>query len=200
MQTPEQEHIREKMAPDVIGAYLKGDLETLRANCREQAFAQLNALVQERNSRNLLMDTRILHMSEPELEGIRIISGLPTPVRLERAPSRALHRSTHARTRARARARLWLPSQRQSPLVPRPLRSPPLRSPPRAQVVSFEIHQLHCIRSRLTASIVEGDEDDIRAVHYLWALQPLEEEDPELPEEQQWQVTELAVRGMMSTY
>ena len=56
-------------------------------------------------------------MQEPELEGIRIIGGMPTPV------------------------------------------------------VSFEIHQLHCIRSRLTASIVEGDEDDIRAVHYLWALQ-----------------------------
>jgi len=28
----------------------------------------------------------------------------------------------------------------------------------------------------------------------------LEEENPELPDEQQWQVTELAVRGMMSTY
>ena len=115
MQTPEQEHIREKMAPDVIGAYLKGDLETLRANCREQAFAQLNALVQERNSRNLLMDTRILHMSEPELEGIRIISGLPTPVRLERAPSRAPHRSTHARTRAPS-----LVATLPTPVTPRP--------------------------------------------------------------------------------
>ena len=31
-------------------------------------------------------------------------------------------------------------------------------------MVSFETHQLHCIRSRATASIVEGDEDDIRSV------------------------------------
>ena len=36
------------MAPEIIGAYLTGDLELLRANCREQAFAQLNALVQVR--------------------------------------------------------------------------------------------------------------------------------------------------------
>merc|ERR1719198_596187 len=138
------EHIKEKMAPDIIGAYLNGDLETLRADCREQAFAQLNALVQERNSRNLLMDPRILHMSEPELEGIRIIGGMPTPV------------------------------------------------------VSFEIHQLHCIRSRLTAAIVEGDEDDIRSVHYLWALQLAEDAEEmaeaAVPEEERWQVTELAVR------
>ena len=68
-------------------------------------------------------------------------------------------------------------------------------------IVSFETHQLHCIRSRLTAAIVEGDEDDIRAVHYLWALQQTEEEVGEdTPDEQRWQVTELAVRGMMSTY
>lgn len=140
------EHIRAHMAPQIIGAYLKGDMDVLRKNCREQAFAQLNALVQEREARQLLMDQRILHMSEPELEGIRIISGMPTPV------------------------------------------------------VSFETHQLHCIRSRLTAAIVEGDEDDIRSVHYLWALQPNDELTDETPAEEQWQVTELAVRGMMSTY
>ena len=138
----------------------------------------------ERNERNLLMDPRLLHMGEVELEGIRIIGGNPTPV------------------------------------------------------VSFETHQLHCIRSRATAAIVEGDEDDIRSVptsrsnpspspnpspnpdpdpdpnpnpnpdpnpnphqvHYLWALQQREDLTEETPEAERWQVTELAVRGMMSTY
>tara|TARA_B100000768_G_C10996450_1_gene256121 strand:- start:112 stop:516 length:405 start_codon:yes stop_codon:yes gene_type:complete len=134
------------MAPEVLGAYLKGEVDPVKLHCREQALAQLQALMNERNERNLLMDPRLLHMGEVELEGIRIIGGNPTPV------------------------------------------------------VSFETHQLHCIRSRATAAIVEGDEDDIRSVHYLWALQQREDLTEETPEAERWQVTELAVRGMMSTY
>jgi hypothetical protein len=85
----------------------------------------------------------------------------------------------------------------------------------------------------MTGNIVEGNEDDIRAVHYLFAMQPNEElveaqdewsrrdgaqQDEqggaeagqtsdkgrgaagEAPPEGKWQVTELAVRGMMSVY
>ena len=37
-------------------------------------------------------------------------------------------------------------------------------------------------------------------VHYLWALQQREDLTDETPEAERWQVTELAVRGMMSTY
>ena len=48
----------------------------------------------------------------------------------------------------------------------------------------------------LTSQIAEGDEDDIRSFHYLWALQPNEQADSE----HKWQLTELAIRGVMSVY
>ena len=105
--------------PQVIGAYLKGDDAVLRTACREQAYALLHASVMERQARQLKMDPRILHMSDPEIVGYRIIGGNPTPV------------------------------------------------------VSFEAHQLHCVRD-LKGKVVEGDEDDIRAVYYLFALQPFD--------------------------
>ena len=44
--------------------------------------------------------------------------------------------------------------------------------------------------------VCEGNEDDIRSFHYLWALQPNEQADSE----HKWQLTELAIRGVMSTY
>jgi hypothetical protein len=45
-------------------------------------------------------------------------------------------------------------------------------------------------------AVEEGDEDDIRAFHYLWALQLNEESDAK----EKWQVTELAIRGVLQTY
>jgi len=132
----------EEIVPTVINAYLKGNMEVLRSATRDQAYAQLNALCMEREARQMVMDPRILHMSDMELEAVRIIGGLPTPV------------------------------------------------------ISFELHQLHCIRSSLTHAVVEGSEDDIRAVHYLFALQPNEEAESE----HKWQVTEMAVRGMLQVY
>ena len=50
---------------------------------------------------------------------------------------------------------------------------------------------------RVSAQAVEeGDEDDIRAFYYLWALQLNEESDAK----EKWQVTELAIRGVQSVY
>ena len=166
-------HLKSELMPQVIGAYLKGDDAVLRTACREQAYALLHASVMERQARQLKMDPRILHMSDPEIVGYRIIGGNPTPV------------------------------------------------------VSFEAHQLHCVRD-LKGKVVEGDEDDIRAVYYLFALQPFdadatttaagagagaaEEEDDgegdgegeepkeEAPPPPPWQVTELAVQGSLQTY
>jgi len=136
------EHVGASLGPEVISAYLKGDLEVLRANCRDQAYAILSSSVHERQTRQIRMDPRILHMSEPELESVRIINGQPTPI------------------------------------------------------VSFETHQLYCLRNALTNKVEEGDEDDIRCFYYLWALQPNEVSDAP----QKWQVTELAIRGVMETY
>ena len=133
-----------KLAPAVLSAYLGGDVEGLRRTTRDQAYGALHRSVLERDTQQLKMDTRILFLSDPELESIRIIGGEPTPV------------------------------------------------------VSFEAHQVNCVRHKLTDKIVEGNEDDIRAVHYLLALQPNEDEDA--PHDQRWQVTELAVRGMQSVY
>jgi len=59
------------LAPDVLGAYLKGDVEALRRTCRDAAFGVLQRSVMEREAQQLMMDQRILHMSDPELEGIR---------------------------------------------------------------------------------------------------------------------------------
>ena len=53
-------------------------------------------------------------------------------------------------------------------------------------MISFEAHQLNCVRSKLTNAVVEGDEDDIRAVHYLFALQL--NESAEAPRAERWQV------------
>ena len=180
-----QHDVGATLAPQVLTAYLNGDVESLKRTTREAALGVLQRSVMEREAQQIVIDPRILHMSDPELEGIRIINGLPTPV------------------------------------------------------VSFEAHQLHCVRHKLTRKIVEGSEDDIRAVHYLLALQPWEEpkaegDDDEVDadaesdakgdgaadgadadggrgegagsaggaEEEQlrWQVTELAVRGMIATY
>lgn len=134
--------ITEEMGPHVLGAYLKGDIEAIRAQTRDQAFATLQASVTDRIARQLRMDERILYMSPPEVEGMRIIGGLPTVI------------------------------------------------------VSFETHQIYCIRNAMTGAVAEGNEDDIRSFHYLWALQPNEQSDSE----HKWQLTELAIRGVMEVY
>jgi hypothetical protein len=137
--------VQDDLMPKVIGSYLRGtteDLEVLRSTCREQAYAMFSSSVNERKERQMRMDSRILYMSEPELESIKIIGGQPTPI------------------------------------------------------IAFETHQLYCVRNVMTNKIVEGDEDDIRAFHYLWALQL--NEDPEA--EDKWQVTEFAIRGVLDTY
>ena len=135
------EEIESELGPLVIGAYLGGDLDVLRATCRDQAYALLSSSVNERKAQQIVMDPRLLYMSEVELESVRIIGGLPTVI------------------------------------------------------VAFHTHQLYCLRD-FKGKVVEGDEDDIRAFHYLWAVQPNEQSDAE----QKWQVSELAIRGVMQTY
>ena len=136
------QHISDDLGPEVLGAYLTGDADVLKSATREQALAMLTASVNERKERKLNMDDRILYMSDPELESIRIIGGMPTII------------------------------------------------------VAFETHQIYCLRSKSNGAVVEGSEDDIRAFHYLWALQPNLESEAE----HDWQVTELAIRGVLETY
>ena len=55
---------------------------------------------------------------------------------------------------------------------------------------------VHVVCRVSAQAVEEGDEDDIRAFYYLWALQLNEESDAK----EKWQVTELAIRGVQSVY
>jgi len=132
------------IVPQVLNAYLKGNVDELRRTCRDAAFGMLHRSVLDREAASLQIDPRLLHVSDPDIETIRFVGGQPTAV------------------------------------------------------VSFESHQLHCVRNKATAAIVEGGEDEIRAVHYLFALQL--NEDAEAPRHERWKVTELAIRTIQPVY
>lgn len=143
-------HVEKVIIPDVIGAYLAGDLRTLRRWCRDQGFATLHGNVQARIAQQLFMDRRILDVSGVELVGMRMVNEDPTAV------------------------------------------------------VQFQTQQINCTRDAKGA-VVEGAEDDIRAVYYAFALQQHLPEEAEKslesdytdmrPSVDRWVVTEIAIRG-----
>ena len=57
----------------VLGAYLKGDVEALRKYTRDAAYGLLHKSVIEREAHQLRMDPRILYLSDPELEAVRFV-------------------------------------------------------------------------------------------------------------------------------
>ena len=86
--------INDSLGPDVLRAYLKGDLDSLRETTREQAYAMLAASVNERKERQLLMDPR---STQPQATLERTISHLTprtpgqTQARLASTPSVLSH-------------------------------------------------------------------------------------------------------------
>jgi len=148
-------HVEKVIIPKVIGAYLSGDLATLRHMCRDQGFATLHSNVQARIAQGIHMDRRILDVSGVDLVGFRIVNEDPTAV------------------------------------------------------VTFQTQQVNCMRD-MRGRIVEGAEDDLRAVFYVFALQqqPPAEAEASLeaeyvdtrPSVERWVVTELAIRGAMQTW
>ena len=68
-------------------------------------------------------------------------------------------------------------------------------------VLQFSCQQINCVRNK-TGEIVEGAEDDIQAVHYLWAMQlsnkDLITEDGREYAAYVWQLREMVLRGMMA--
>ena len=68
-------------------------------------------------------------------------------------------------------------------------------------VCQFSCQQINCVRNKL-GEVVDGAEDDIQAVHYLWAVQlsPKQFVAPDGREykAQTWQLREMVLRGMMS--
>ena len=68
-------------------------------------------------------------------------------------------------------------------------------------VLQFSCQQINCVRNE-RGEIVDGAEDDIQAVHYLWAMQ-LSPKDFVAPDgreysAQTWQLREMVLRGMMA--
>ena len=61
----------------VLTAYLVGDVETLRRSCRDAAYGMLHKSIMEREAHQMVMDKRILYMSEPELEALRFVGAYP---------------------------------------------------------------------------------------------------------------------------
>ena len=69
-------------------------------------------------------------------------------------------------------------------------------------VLQFACQQVNCVRDAKTKEIVEGANDDIQSVHYLWAMQlsdvEFETEDGRKFSKPTWQLREMVLRGMMS--
>ena len=68
-------------------------------------------------------------------------------------------------------------------------------------VLQFSCQQINCVRNK-DGEIVEGAEDDIQSVHYLWAMQLEDVEhthsDGRKYTAPTWQLREMVLRGMMA--
>jgi len=68
-------------------------------------------------------------------------------------------------------------------------------------VLTFSCQQINCVRDK-TGAIVEGGEDDIQSVHYLWAMQLTDKKfttpDGREYSKPTWLLRELVLRGMMA--
>ena len=68
-------------------------------------------------------------------------------------------------------------------------------------VLQFSCQQINCVRNK-RGEIVDGAEDDIQAVHYLWAMQlspkDFVADDGREYSAQTWQLREMVLRGMMA--
>ena len=69
-------------------------------------------------------------------------------------------------------------------------------------VLQFACQQVNCVRDAKTKEIIEGANDDIQSVHYLWAMQlsnaEFQTEDGRTFSKPTWQLREMVLRGMMS--
>jgi len=68
-------------------------------------------------------------------------------------------------------------------------------------VLTFSCQQINCVRDK-SGKIVEGGEDDIQSVHYLWAMQLTDKKhttpDGRSYSKPTWALRELVLRGMMA--
>lgn len=68
-------------------------------------------------------------------------------------------------------------------------------------VLTFSCQQINCVRDK-SGAVVEGAEDDIQSVHYLWAMQLVDKKyttkDGREYIKPTWALRELVLRGMMA--
>ena len=68
-------------------------------------------------------------------------------------------------------------------------------------VLTFSCQQINCVRDK-SGAVVEGAEDDIQSVHYLWAMQLVDKKyttkDGREYTKPTWALRELVLRGMMA--
>ncbi|GJQ15122.1 hypothetical protein GpartN1_g6913.t1 [Galdieria partita] len=139
--------IERETAPRILNAYLRGDRETLKELCTEDAYRALSASIREREAAGLVMDPNILDISQVEVMTGKFLQGFPV------------------------------------------------------MIVTFAAQQINCIRN-LNDKVIEGSEDDIRAVHYIWAMVrdiDLPREEPIASEQSSWKLMEMVVRTSYST-
>lgn len=166
--------VETRLIPDILGAYLAGDRDSLKVKCTEGAYAMLNASIRERDTEGIVMDKNILDVSDVELTAGKVLEDSPV------------------------------------------------------LIVSFNTQQINCLRDR-AGSVVEGSEDDIRAVYYAWAFvkevefedfvpsgggtgadhSSKEEDDdekneksndsPDDTDKREWKLMEMVIRGAHST-
>ena len=135
-------------APKVLGAYLRGDVDALRAtNISKEMLERLSGQMNLWKQEGQFVDPRILDFSDVELMEVRMMEN--------------------------------------EPLV----------------VLTFSCQQINCVRDK-SGKIVEGAEDDIQSVHYLWAMQLADKkfttDDGREYTKPAWELRELVLRGMMS--
>ncbi|KAI0567067.1 Tim44-like protein [Gracilaria domingensis] len=162
------EQVEIQFVPNILGAYLQGDRESLRDNCTDEAYEMLSASIRERDAEGILMDTNILDVSDVELTAGKLLEDSPV------------------------------------------------------LIVTFNTQQINCLRDR-GGNVVEGQEDDIRAVYYAWAFVkeaeyedfepmgggvgadekesngPDDEKKDEKEDERPWKLKEMVIRGAHST-
>merc|ERR1712194_854368 len=72
--------VRQVIVPEVLAAYLAGDMKTIEARCQGQSYQAMFASCQERKAQGFTFDPTIVRISEIDLSGARVLEKGPTIV------------------------------------------------------------------------------------------------------------------------
>lgn len=72
--------VQQYMVPEVLDAFTRGDLETLRLWCSDGPYSVLKMTIDERTSQGLVVDTKVMDLRDVDLAMARLIDGRPVLV------------------------------------------------------------------------------------------------------------------------